>query len=105
MRGIGGSHANPSHPRRTVHASANLSRAVEMIRRFSESYYEAFEDEEGDYVKYADHVASHAFDETKERDLARAAWELRNTISHFEQAPFPDFWTGWKACAQQRASK
>lgn len=90
-----------------------------MIRRYSESYYEAFEDEDGDYVKYADHVASHAFDEGKERALFEGF--AVNRRGGYGNLPFFVFarrdsgeyldgtaelaWEGWKACAQQRASK
>jgi hypothetical protein len=75
-----------------------------MIQRYSESYYEAFEDADGDYVKHDDHISSHSFDEKRERVLARAAWELWKSSSHFEPVPFGDFWAGWKACALSRAS-
>ena len=43
------------------------------------------------------------YDENAERSACRKEWKLRNKHSHFEPVPFPDYWAGWKDCAQARA--
>lgn len=43
------------------------------------------------------------YDENAERSACRKEWVLRNKHSHFEPVPFPDYWAGWKDCAQSRA--
>lgn len=50
----------------------------------------------GEYVKYADHIASHSYDEAKELAACRAHWEKNPNCL------FSDMWIGWQACAQSR---
>jgi hypothetical protein len=67
----------------------------------------------GDYVLHADHLASHAYDEAKERALFEA---YVVSIRPFLGAPpldshdgvYPQFWLerswkSWSACAKSRA--
>jgi hypothetical protein len=64
-------------------------------------------DDGGDYVLHADHLASHAYDEAKER----AAFEAQLQPSHcikfadgsYQYAYFSTLWHGWLACAKSRA--
>ena len=70
----------------------------------------------GEYVKYADHIASHAYDEAKERDLFEGCnpiprgveWSLKSSryigaSDHFAISVYQSGWDGWKACAKSRA--
>jgi hypothetical protein len=77
-----------------------------QIQRYRPDFADGYhaDNKAGTLVHYADHLASHAFDEPKERELCRAEWEAGNSASHFEPVPFPDFWSGWKACAIARAN-
>lgn len=43
------------------------------------------------------------YDEDADRKACRKEWKRRNEHSHFEPIPFPDYWAGWKDCAQYRA--
>jgi hypothetical protein len=44
------------------------------------------------------------YDEDADRSACRKEWKRRNEHSHFEPTPFPDYWAGWKDCAQSRAA-
>lgn len=59
------------------------------------------------YVLHADHLASHAFDEEKERALFEAehsAFRLaRNGFGVYEVDFVSGLWFGWSACAKARA--
>ena len=63
----------------------------------------------GEYDEYADHVASHDYDEAKERELFTAfAMESflsvhRGEVRDYLYAETETAWLGWKACAKSRA--
>lgn len=72
----------------------------------------------GEYVEYADHVASHAYDEAKERELfevkiRRIAVENdyqflsfllpRDETGKYRTAWVDMAWLGWSECAKSRA--
>lgn len=56
----------------------------------------------GEIVMYADHIASHNFDETDEIELCRADW-LADCSE--DRPAYADYLKGWLACAKSRASK
>jgi hypothetical protein len=66
----------------------------------------------GNWVDYDDHLASHAYDEEKERALFEAymltdcdPYHLRicPQTGYYENAFIISKWDGWKACAKSRA--
>lgn len=72
------------------------------IKRFDESCMEGggvAQHANGEYVKYADHISSHAYDEAKEREMARFYYDA--DIS--KTSSWHDFLCGWMACAKSRA--
>ena len=67
-------------------------------------------------VLLSDHIASHAYDEAKERDLFEACnpkprgveWSIKSSryigsSDHFAISVYQSGWDGWKACAKSRA--
>lgn len=65
---------------------------------------------DGEYVDYKDHIASHAYDEAKEREpFAEAMVELGRcnhvnaVLSDDDFYHFKSDWEVWKACAKSRA--
>jgi len=90
------------------------------IQRWSANWHMEmfYKSPHGDHVNFDDHVASHAFDEAKERELFEAA----AIADAEEQGIEPDgmivgedgdyvnsnvqiAWWGWKSCAKSRAAK
>jgi hypothetical protein len=68
-------------------------------------------DDGGDYVLHADHLASHAYDEEKERVLFEAHQDSIGASKHrakagnyFEQSA-QAAWLGWLACAKHRSDQ
>lgn len=64
----------------------------------------------GDYVLHADHLASHAYDEEKERALFEAAFRTSDLAgaADYGRWRYTDklvdyLWYGWLACARSRA--
>lgn len=71
------------------------------IKRFDESCMEGggvAQHANGEYVKYADHISSHACDEAKERELFDRFLADGNSCGCNHS-----MWTAWKACAKSRA--
>ena len=64
---------------------------------------------EGSWVDYADHLASHALDEAKERELFEADFsklydlELNPITEEYENPDDQALWLGWLRCAKSRA--
>lgn len=73
----------------------------------------------GDYVLHSDHIASHAFDEAKERELFEA-WFTETYTAHrlgprltncgiatdgYADSRVDICWRGWLACARSRAER
>ena len=89
------------------------------IKRYSAAYRSTNECDEGLYVLHEDHVASHAYDEAKERELFEAEFDKPDTAKfdgeeyrysgqadRTEMVLFLEFfgaWSGWKKCAKSRA--
>lgn len=90
------------------------------IKRYSAAYRSTNECDEGFYVLHEDHVASHAYDESKERELFISEFKLEgkiyydkntkqwlpasDTIKGFQMAERTlGCWIGWSACAKSRA--
>ena len=89
------------------------------IKRFDESCMEGggvAPHANGEYVKYADHIASHAYDEDKERELFEAyALEilgpyfmkpqdcLTRSGGTYTYGQPATAWCAWQACAKSRA--
>ena len=88
------------------------------IQRWSiEDESEYYEDGTGDMVTYADHIASHAYDEAKERKLFEVfhtiasgleGTDLETEFDRKEDGEYiymmaADGWKYWKACAKSRA--
>lgn len=91
------------------------------IKRFDESCMEGggvAPHANGEYVKYADHIASHAYDEAKERELFESRWGFTNEeqeiyfipeLNCYGSARVNDAannkssaWYWWQACAKSR---
>ena len=79
------------------------------IRRFDvtedrvceyEVYGDMVQDSSGAYVLFEDYHASHAYDESKERELCRQDW--LNTWTKTDSS-FELYLEGWQACAKSRA--
>jgi hypothetical protein len=87
------------------------------IKRYeiAQSYHSAQQSMEvvayGDYVLHADHLASHAFDEAKERELFEAdmgsrGYDVSREPGLREVYAVPQvqvLWLGWARCAKSRA--
>jgi hypothetical protein len=60
-----------------------------------------------DFVLHADHLASHAYDEVKERALFEAGINphsrRRNEVGDYVLPSIQDSFSGWLACAKSRA--
>jgi len=88
----------------------------------AQSYHSAQQSMEvvayGDYVLHADHLASHAYDEGKERASFEASEPMPpscdgfNGVYYFQECPrsgrekrhpYNEKWRIWKACAKSRA--
>lgn len=77
------------------------------IKRYSAAYRSTNECDEGLYVLHEDHVASHAYDEAKERELF-AKWKAYpipplNSDGQFDKEYLQREWSSWKACAKSLA--
>lgn len=76
-------------------------------------YDSSDEENDGIYVKYYDHVKSHAYDESKERELFEALTDKECPGADLrrcgkEEESYMNFyvaerWIGWKSCAKSRA--
>lgn len=85
------------------------------IQRWSiEDASEYYEDGTGDMVTYADHIASHAYDEAKERELFEAYaskhYRLQELPLDFDDGEYTEpetqySWESWEACAKSRARR
>jgi len=80
------------------------------IKRYSAAYRSTNECDEGFYVLHEDHVASHAYDEAKERELfANAMHEMGRCSSVSGVLDdgglyyFKSEWEIWQACAKSRS--
>ena len=88
------------------------------IKRYSAAYRSTNECDEGLYVLHEDHVASHAYDEAKEREMFEAFWsENMNLLEmdlHRHIYPMNSGWSyachetnrswmTWQACAKSHA--
>lgn len=83
------------------------------IKRFAESCMEGggvAPSAHGEYVEYADHIASHAYDEAKEREPFAEAMvglgrcnHVNAVLSDDDFYHFKSDWEVWKACAKSRA--
>lgn len=77
------------------------------IQRWSiEDASEYYEDGTGDMVTYADHIASHAYDEAKERELFESTYDHpreKDSEGQYQYAIDRAAWAGWSACAKSRA--
>lgn len=66
---------------------------------------------DGEYVDYKDHIASHAYDEAKERELFEAVIDYkflsfllpRDETGKYRAAWVDMAWLGWSECAKSRA--
>ncbi len=69
------------------------------------------QDDDGDYVTHADHLASHAFDEAVEREMFEAEYpDLTKTRSVgspdiYWSAMTQNRWADWVRCAKSRAKR
>lgn len=58
-------------------------------------------------VALADHLASHSYNEKKERKLFEAdnpnRYHTRSTIGYYMYSATENEWQGWMACAKARA--
>lgn len=68
------------------------------IKRYSAAYRSTNECDEGLYVLHEDRVASHAYDEAKERELFES-WYGDLPVSKFKET----MCMSWEACAKSRA--
>jgi len=74
--------------------------------------YELIESSGGDIVLHTDHLASHAYDEAKERALFEAEFntlELQGGLNswtgrwEYDHPHVNSLWQGWLRCAKSRA--
>jgi hypothetical protein len=83
------------------------------IARFDTDYdkygeYRIMELTDGDYVLHADHLASHQYDEAKERALFEAEVDLRQFLGKNKDGSYAtewvrEGWHWWQICAKSRA--